>query len=86
MPSSLIEYLTLAANGAKAGANMFLAQPALSRAMRLTGGLLDLAVKLLERGVDEPVDHITRLVDLDAEMNAARAEVDAEADADQRQR
>lgn len=82
MPTNLIEYLTLAANGAKQGANLFLAQPALSKAMRLTGGLLDLAVTLLERGVSEPVDHITRLVDLDAELNKARAEVDAEADAD----
>ncbi len=82
MPTDLIEYLRLAANGAKAGANMFLAQPGLSRAMRLTGGLLDLAVTLLERGVAEPVDHITRLVDLDAQLNQARAEVDAEADAD----
>lgn len=74
----IISYLRIAASGVKQGANLFLAQPELSRAMRIAGGLLDIAVTLLERGV-EPVEHITRLVDLDAELNAARAEVDAEA-------
>lgn len=74
---TVIDYLRVAASGVKQGANLFLAQPELSRAMRVAGGLLDVAVTLLERGV-EPVEHITRLIDLDIELNKARSEVDAE--------
>jgi hypothetical protein len=74
----VVGYLRIAASGVKEGANLFLAQPALSQAMRIAGGLLDVAVGLLERGV-EPVEHITRLIDLDAQLNQARADVDAEA-------
>jgi hypothetical protein len=78
--SDIISYLQIAASAVKQGANLFLAQPALSAAMRVAGGLLDVAVTLLERGVD-PVEHITRLVDLDEKLNEARLEVDAEAKA-----
>ena len=77
-------YVRILSDGLKQGSNLFLAQPALSRAMRVAGGLLDVAVVLLERGV-EPVEHITRLIDLDAEMAKARAEVDAEAERDANQ-
>lgn len=78
---TVIDYLRVAASGVKQAANLFLAQPEFSRALRVTGGLLDVAVGLLERGV-EPVEHITRLVDLDAALNNARADVDAEAKRD----
>lgn len=74
-------YLRIAASGLKEGSLLFLAQPSVSRAMQVAGGLLDIAVLLLERGV-EPVEHITRLVDLDAMMKQARADVDAEAEFD----
>ncbi len=45
-----------------------------------TAALLDLAAKFARRGFS-PVEHITRLVELGAAMDAAKAEVDAEADA-----
>lgn len=74
----VISYIRIAASGVKQAANLFLAQPEFSRALRIAGGLLDVAVTLLERGV-EPVEHITRLVDLDAQLNQVRADVDVEA-------
>lgn len=79
----IIGYLRIAASGVKEGSNLFLAQPALARAMRIAGGVLDIAVQLLERG-QEPVEHITRLIDLDAQLNQARADVDAEAALDRK--
>jgi len=77
----IIGYLKMLAGGLHQGANLFLAQPSLSRAMRVAGGLLDIATTLLERGVD-PVEHITRLVDLDEALNQARADIDSEAASD----
>lgn len=78
----ILSYMRILADGLKQGANLFLAQPSLSRAMRVAGGLLDVAIVLIQRGVDEPVEHITRLVDLDLLLSQTRADVDAEAERD----
>jgi hypothetical protein len=77
--NDIISYLRIGAGGLRDGSNLFLAQPALSRAMRIAGGLVEVAATLLERGHADPVEHVTRLVDLDERLNQARAEVDHEA-------
>lgn len=71
-------YLQLASKGLLDGANLFLAQPKISAALRIAGGLIGIGAGLLRKGED-PVEKVTRLLDLDAQMNAARDEVDAEA-------
>jgi hypothetical protein len=76
---TVLSYMRLLAGGLKDASNLFMAQPAFSRALRMAGGLIDVATVLIERGVADPVQHITRLVDLDAELDQIRAEEDAAA-------
>jgi hypothetical protein len=75
----LASYLQNAAEGLRAGAYMFMATPHVAGVMRVISGLLDIGATIARAG-DDPVEKITRLLDLDQQMRAERAEVDAEAD------
>lgn len=71
-----LTYVDNAVKGAEVGAPIVgIADPTIALALVIAEPILALAAQLARAGLD-PVEHITRVVDLDALLNAARSDVD----------